>query len=65
MSRRVLYHWTQAEVISSRSARVRIGPCRNRGVDAEAFGLVQADRGLGEGVVVGVAHAADRRCQAL
>jgi hypothetical protein len=54
MSRRVLYHWTQAEVISSRSARVRIGPCRNRGVDAEAFGLVQADRGLGEGVVVGL-----------
>jgi hypothetical protein len=29
MSRRVLYQWIQAEVISSRSARVRIGPCRN------------------------------------
>jgi hypothetical protein len=29
MSRRVLYQWTQAEVVSSRSARVRMGPCRN------------------------------------
>ena len=29
MSRRVLYQWTQAEVMSSRSARVRIGPRRN------------------------------------
>jgi hypothetical protein len=29
MSRLVLYQWAQAEVISSRSARVRRGPCRN------------------------------------
>ena len=29
MSRRVLYQWTQAEVISSGSARVWIGPRRN------------------------------------
>ena len=59
MSRLVLYQWTQAEVISSRSARVRRGPCRNGEPSRMHSVLVQSDRVLGEGVVVGIAHAAD------
>lgn len=41
------------------------GAVPERGAVADAFGLVQPDRGLGEGVVVGIAHAADRGLQAL
>jgi hypothetical protein len=59
MSRLVFYQWTQAEVISSRSGQGADGAVSERGAGADAFGLVQPDRGLGEGVVVGVAHAAD------
>ena len=58
MSLLVLYQLTHAEVMSSRSVRVRIGPVRN-GLPSRMHGFVQPDRSLAQRVVEGIADGSD------
>jgi hypothetical protein len=59
MSLWVSYQCTHAEVASSMSASVRSGPARN-GDPSDAFGLVEPNGCLCQGVVEGVTDDADR-----
>ena len=54
-SRLLLNQWTQ-----DKGGQLEVVDGAERAVDADAFGLVQPDHRLGQGVVVGVADGADR-----
>ena len=55
MSLLVLYHQTQAEVISSTLARVSSGPVAERRMVPDALGLVEPYGGSGERVIERIA----------
>jgi len=60
MSRWVLYQCTQAEVHSSKSARVAVGPFRNGDPSRVHFRFIQSYGGFGQGVVIGIPDGYDR-----
>ena len=65
MSLLALYQCTHAEVMFSRSARVRIGPLRNGEPLPHALGFVQPDRRFGQRIIEGIPDGPDRRNQSL